>query len=413
MPIPPNALAERSIIASALSSPTCAEIVLDRMSLRDFTDQASIAAYRAMQSLQRRGESIDVVTVAVEASEALYAVMEDHAIYSDSGIHAVCDTVLELSRQKQLVSLYESERQAIERDGARSHESGESVTGKIHAILDGSTQHEYRPSEAADSFCADLDKEVRGVPWCIQGLHELCGPMGGGELIVLGGRPGTGKTAFALSQAIYLARNGCPVGIFSMEMAARELVARQFAHETGVPMIRLKTRRWADGEKDLVLSVKETIGSWPLIIDDTARLTPTRLRRRLRAMIARSNVQAAFVDYIQLMSGEGNTQNRATEIGQVTRELKITAKEFDIPIVALSQLSRKNESRADPRPLLSDLRESGSIEQDADGVIFTHREIRHVCGQEVLENMLLVGKSRNGPIGLVEASMDQVRMKWS
>lgn len=405
---------ERSLIASALGNPVAADTVLEQITPSDLTDAGCRAALEAMRTVQGRGEPISMASVSMEAGMVVYEVVTDStAVYWS--VQPLCDIILEHSRRRKLRRAYQDEIRRID-DGSTVAESADRIVAEVGSIMDGGGGAGLSQAQQLDELVSTIDTApVDSAPWCVRGLHDMLGPMGRGDLIILGGRPSCGKTALAMSEAIFLARNGCPVGFFSLEMSARDLIIRQVSHETGISFASIRNRLLTSAERDQIREVYQGMKLWPIIVDDTARMTPSRLRRRARAMVQREKVQVVFVDYIQQMEGDEvrRGENRQQQVTAISRELKLTARELDITIIALSQLSRQNESRQDKRPQLSDLRESGAIEQDADSVLFVHKEACFRAGKEVIDHMVLVGKQRNGPIGEASGKFDPVRMKWS
>ncbi len=249
---------------------------------------------------------------------------------------------------------------------------------------------------------------VTGVPTGFRDMDTLTGGWQNSDLVIIAGRPSSGKTAFALS----LARNAAThtekqtgVGIFSLEMSLQQLVMRLLCAEARVDAHLVRTGRLPDDDWRKLSMGAGRLTNTPIYIDDTAGLGILELRAKARRLKAERNIGLLIVDYLQLMQGPKNAENREKEISSISRSLKGLAKELNIPVIALSQLSRAVESRTDKRPILSDLRESGAIEQDADVVAFVHRsemyedpssdDYRDIEGKAEI----IVGKQRNGPVG--------------
>lgn len=254
----------------------------------------------------------------------------------------------------------------------------------------------------------DPNEHSIGVPTGYNQLDEMLGGFQNSDLVILAARPSMGKTAFALS----LARNVCldagvPVAVFSIEMAAIQLVVRLLSAEAKINAHDIRTGRISD---DMLPKIAQNIGilsEAPLYIDDSASLSVMELRAKCRRLKVEHNIGLIVVDYLQLLSGPRG-ESREREISVISRSLKQIAKELDVPVIALSQLNRSVESRSDKRPMLSDLRESGSIEQDADVVMFIHRPEHYdittfddgTPTNGVAE--IIIGKQRNGPVGSVK-----------
>ncbi|NQW30129.1 MAG: replicative DNA helicase [Ignavibacteria bacterium] len=245
---------------------------------------------------------------------------------------------------------------------------------------------------------------ITGVPTGFAQLDTLLSGLQPSDLIILAARPSMGKTAFALSIAREAARNGKAVGFFSLEMAAHQLVLRLISADAGIGLQSLRSGRLTSKEMQELVKRVDGLMNAPIYIDDSASMTPVELRAKCRRMKVEHKVDLVIVDYLQLLHAP-KTESREREISLISHTLKAIAKELNIPILALSQLNRTLESRADKRPMLSDLRESGSIEQDADVVMFVHRpeyyKLTTFEDGTSTENAaeIIIGKQRNGPTG--------------
>ena len=246
-------------------------------------------------------------------------------------------------------------------------------------------------------------EQVTGVTTGYNRLDQMTAGLQPSDLIVLAARPSMGKTAFALNMAMRAAvQDNVPVAIFSLEMSMDQLMMRMLCAWGKVDLGHLR-RGYLDSEEWYRLyNAADVLGQAPIYIDDTPALSPLELRARTRRLKAESGVGLVMVDYLQLMRGSRRTDSREQEISEISRSLKSLAKELDIPVIALSQLNRKLEERTDKRPLLSDLRESGAIEQDADVIMFIYRdEVYHKQPDNPHKGTaeIIIGKQRNGPIG--------------
>lgn len=243
---------------------------------------------------------------------------------------------------------------------------------------------------------------VTGVATQFKGLDRFTSGFQPGDLIILAARPSMGKTSLALNVAINVARQGTSVGVFSLEMAAEQLTLRLLSTESGIDHQKIRNATISSEEWIGLTHVAAELGDMKLFIDDTAGINVMELRAKARQLKSKNNVGMLVIDYLQLLHGGRRHENRHQEVSEISRFLKALAKELSIPIIALSQLSRAVDSRVDKRPLLSDLRESGAIEQDADVIMFLYRDV--VYNQET-ENPdlaeLIIGKQRNGPTGTV------------
>jgi replicative DNA helicase len=255
---------------------------------------------------------------------------------------------------------------------------------------------------------ADSPNDITGVPSGFVDFDKMTSGMQAGDLIVLAARPSMGKTALAINIAEHVALNeGLPVAVFSMEMGASQLAIRIVGSIGRIDQQRLRTGKLNQEEWPRLTEAMEKLRNVSLHIDETPSLTPMELRANARRL-ARTcgKLGLIVVDYLQLMSGNtssSNGDNRATEIGEISRGLKMLAKELQCPVIALSQLNRSVETRTDKRPMMSDLRESGAIEQDADVIMFIYRDdYYNKDSKEPGVAEIIIGKHRNGPTGTVK-----------
>src|SRR4030066_1762051 len=248
------------------------------------------------------------------------------------------------------------------------------------------------------------DEETLVVPTGFIDLDRLLGGLQSSDFLIIAGRPGTGKTSFMLS----VAKNAAlihkkHIAIFSMEMSNDQLAQRLIAQETGIDSHHLRTGKLTDDEWALFAQAIEVLNDTHIFLDDTPGLTPIQLRTKCRRLHMEYNLDLILVDYLQLMSSGVRSENREQEVSYISRNMKILARELNVPVLAAAQLSRAIEQRADKEPQLSDLRESGSLEQDADVVMFLHRP--ELYNKETIQQHLAqikIAKHRNGPVGTIE-----------
>jgi replicative DNA helicase len=247
-------------------------------------------------------------------------------------------------------------------------------------------------------------EEIMGVPTGFYDLDKLLGGLQPSDFLIIAGRPGTGKTAFMLSAAKHAAQSlKKHVAVFSMEMSNEQLVQRLIAQETGIDTQRLRTGKLKEDEWPIFIEAIEILRETLIFLDDTPGLTPLQLRTKCRRLHLEYNLDLIIVDYLQLMSSGTRSENRVQEVSFISRNMKILARELNVPVLAAAQLSRAIEQRTDKEPQLSDLRESGSLEQDADVVMFINRP--ELYEKDTLKQNLAqikVAKHRNGPVGNVE-----------
>lgn len=251
---------------------------------------------------------------------------------------------------------------------------------------------------------ARRDEEIFGVPTGFIDLDRLLGGLQSSDLLIIAGRPGQGKTSFLMSAAKNAAQTFKKhVAIFSMEMSNEQLVQRLISQETGINSQRMRSGKLEDNEWDLFAQAIEVLGDTHVYLDDTPAISPTQMRAKCRRLHMEFGLDLIVVDYLQLMQGDTRNDNRVQEVSQISRNLKVLARELNVPVLAAAQLSRAVEQRADKRPVLSDLRESGSLEQDADIVMFIYRP-EFYEEDSLKKNIaeIMVSKHRNGPTGNIE-----------
>jgi replicative DNA helicase len=260
----------------------------------------------------------------------------------------------------------------------------------------------FRSIEAA----GQKEGKVTGVRTGFAGLDAMTAGLQAGDLIVVAGRPSMGKTAICLNMATYAAlRDGRTVLFFSLEMGKEQLVRRMLCSEGRVDASRVRTGKLADDEWPRLIEAAGELSEAPIYVDDTAAMSALEVRAKARRLMSERGLDLVIIDYLQLMRGRGRAaqESREREISDISRSLKALAKELKVPVVALSQLNRELEKRQNKRPMLSDLRESGAIEQDADLILFVYREEHYDPDTDkVGVAEVIVGKQRNGPTGTVE-----------
>ncbi|WP_296225178.1 replicative DNA helicase [Ralstonia sp. UBA689] len=295
---------------------------------------------------------------------------------------------------RQLLDEAESKVFAIAEEGAR----GQKGFLEIQPLL---TQVVERIDEL---YHRDSQSDITGIPTGFVDLDRMTSGMQGGDLIIVAGRPSMGKTAFSLNIGEHVAvEQGLPVAVFSMEMAGTQLAMRMLGSVGRLDQHRLRTGRLLDEDWPRLTHSIQKMNDAQLFIDETPALNPMELRARSRRLARQcGQLGLIIIDYLQLMSGSGGGENRATEISEISRSLKGLAKELNCPVIALSQLNRSLEQRPNKRPVMSDLRESGAIEQDADVILFIYRDqVYNPDSPDKGTAEIIIGKQRNGPIGTV------------
>jgi replicative DNA helicase len=426
--VPPHSVeAEQSVLGALLIDNQAFDRIADIVGADDFYRDDHRRIWRHIVKLIEAGKPADVVTVgeSIEASEdkdrvggVAYLGLLAQNTPSALNIRRYAELVRERAVQRRLAQVAteiaesalnpagKDVGQILDEAESRIMEVGESGSRGRQGFEEVQTVL-ARVFERIDHLYHREDKsEVTGIPTGFLDLDEKTAGLQPGDLIIVAGRPSMGKTAFALNIAEHVAvDNGLPVAIFSMEMSATQLAMRMLGSIAEVDQHKMRTGRLADEEWSKLSVAMERLHAAPIFIDETAALNALELRARARRM-RRScgKLGLVVVDYLQLMSAAREGENRATEISEISRSLKALAKELEVPVVALSQLSRAVEQRNDRRPMMSDLRESGAIEQDADVILFIYRdEVYHPDKPEAKGRAeVIIGKQRNGPIGKVE-----------
>jgi len=416
--------AEISVLGGMLIDGDAVALAVELIDDGAFYKEANRRLYRAMIRLYNRGEVIDVVTLTDElkssreldsAGGMAYVAQLVDAVPTAANIEYHC----RILRDKALL------RRLIESATEIVRDAYDAPAGEVEETLDRAEQRIFEIAQAqqrsgfvwikeilwpAFERIEELQRRpgtVTGVPTGIEELDSLTAGFQRSDLIVLAGRPSMGKTALALNFAQHAAIEAeITVAIFSLEMAKESLVQRLLCAEGRVDSSRLRRGTLRDEEYSRLATAAGLLNTAPVWIDDTPAISALEIRAKARRLRAEVDLGLIIVDYLQLMSGPRNAENRQQEISSISRALKAVAKELGVPILALSQLSRAPEQRADHRPVLADLRESGAIEQDADLVLFIYREEVYKSRDELQQDPtlegkadLIVGKQRNGPTG--------------
>ncbi|MDA8297773.1 MAG: replicative DNA helicase [Actinomycetota bacterium] len=418
--IPPHNLeAEESLLGAMLLSRDAIAAALEHCSAGDFYKPSHAHIFEAITALYAAGEPADTVTVADELRRA--GALEE--VGGPAGLVALQANTPAISSAARYAGIVEEHallRRLIGVAGEIS-ELGYSLPDDVVGTIDRaeSMVFEVAQRRTADSIAPleellsksldrleelyDRGEAITGVPTGFHDLDELLAGLQPSNLVVVGARPSMGKTAFALGMAAAAAVSNVPVLFFSLEMSHLEIAQRVLCAEARVDATRMRNGRLHEDDWSKISHAIGRLGSAPLHIDDNPNVTIMDIRAKARRMKSRGGLGLVVIDYLQLMTGRTSAENRQVEISEISRGLKLLARELEIPVIALSQLSRTLESRADKRPMLADLRESGAIEQDADVVMFLYRdEVYNAESPDRGTAEVLVAKHRNGPTGVVQ-----------
>jgi replicative DNA helicase len=424
--VPPHNLeAEESVLGSMMLSGEAIASVVEAMKSEDFYRPAHQRIYESILGIYGRGEPVDAITVvedlkrrqildAVGGPLYVYNLVESVPTPASAGYYAriVAEHAL-LRRLIEAASQIMAKAYAIPEDPRKAADEAE---GLVYAVSRREDQDQVvSVRELVDESMEALehiqarDSRFAGIPTGFQDLDELTSGLQKGNLIVVAARPGVGKSSFVTN----LARNvavgesageggGAPVMMFSLEMSRFEIGMRLLCGEARVPWDKVRSGRVATEEWTRIAEAAEVLHEAPLFIVDSGNVTIVDIRAKARRQrSSRQGLGLIIVDYLQLMSGHGRVESRQQEIAEISRSLKLLAKELDIPVIAVSQLNRDPERRQDKRPQLSDLRESGAIEQDSDIVMFIHRDDSEEDPMKKGKADIIVAKHRNGPTATV------------
>jgi len=428
MRVPPHSVeAEQSLLGGLLLDNQAFDKVGDQVAADDFYRDDHRRIFRHLVKLIEAGKPADVVTVAesIEASEdrdktggAAYLGALSQNTPSALNIRRYAELVRERAVQRRLAQIAteiaesalgpsgKDVRQLLDEAESRILEVGEAGHRNNQGFKDIKQELARVFERLDDLYHRDNPSGITGIPTGFIDLDEKTAGLQPGDLIIIAGRPSMGKTALALNIAEHVAvDNGLPVAIFSMEMSGTQLAARVLGSIAHVDQHKMRTGRLSDEEWQQLSHAMGRLHEAPIFIDETAALNALELRARARRMRRQcGKLGLVVVDYLQLMSASSQGENRATEISEISRSLKALAKELETPVIALSQLSRAVEGRNDKRPMMSDLRESGAIEQDADVIFFIYRDEVYFPDKTEVKGRaeVIIGKQRNGPIGRIE-----------
>lgn len=417
--LPAHTDAERAVLGALLLNDEYITTISEVIIADDFYNPAHKIIYQAIIDLGQKHKRIDIVTLQNELTKKnqldaiggiIYLLTLQEDIPSVGLIVQHANIVKEKSVLRQLIN----SAATIITNCYTQDDSG------IDAVLDDAEKIIFNISnKRSNNNFVQLDiwlkktfqhlsdikshsKGITGIPSGFQQLDQMTSGFQNSDFIVLAARPSMGKTALAMSVALTAARNGFATGIFSLEMSAEQLTLRLLSAESGIGHHNIRNATISSDEWIDLTNVAAQLAEMKVFIDDTAMLNIMDLRAKARKLKAEHGLQFLVIDYLQLLHSTKKHENRHQEVSDISRSLKALAKELNIPIVALSQLSRAVDSRMDKRPMLSDLRESGAIEQDADLIMFLYRDV--VYNPET-ENPalaeLIIGKQRNGPTGTV------------
>lgn len=421
--IPPHSLeAEQAVLGGLMLDNAAWDQIADKISNKHFYRREHQLIFQAMQTLTQNNKPIDLITVSetlnkmdVEKEMGGFAYLGELAKNTPSAanIAAYADIVHERAVLRELISVgTDISQAAFDPQGRGSAEILDEAERKVFDIAERDVRGQGPESirsilaHTIDSIEKRFENNnpITGIATGFSDMDKLTAGMQPGDLLIVAGRPSMGKTTFAMNIAEHAAiRSQKSVLVFSMEMPGESLAMRMLSSLGRIDQNKLRTGKLVEDDWTRLTSAVSILSEAKLFIDETPALTPIELRARARRIAKEHEPLGLIViDYLQLMRGQSHTENRTAEISEISRSLKALAKELKVPIIALSQLNRSLEQRPNKRPVMSDLRESGAIEQDADVIIFIYRdEVYHEDSPDKGTAEIIVGKQRNGPIGTV------------
>ena len=419
--VPPNSIeAEQSLIGGLMLDALAYDKVGDVIEASDFYRQDHRLIYQAIVELVEKGSPCDVVTVSehldthgqLDSAGGLeYLATLANETAGAANAKAYANIVRERSTLRSLINAgNEIAGSAFSNDGRTAAEVLDAAEGLVFRIAEKGARGKKGFKSLKDILPEAVDRidelhrsegSITGISSGFNEFDKMTAGLQAGDLVIVAGRPSMGKTTFAVNIAENAAIGSqTPTAIFSMEMPDQQLAMRMISSLGRVDQSHLRSGNFPDEDWSRINTAVQLMSEAPIFIDDTPGLSPTEIRARCRRLHREHNLGLIVVDYLQLMQVHGNTENRATEISEISRSLKALARELECPVIALSQLNRSVEQRTDKRPVMSDLRESGAIEQDADLIIFIYRE--EVYNQDTPRKGIAdicIAKQRNGPIG--------------
>jgi len=420
--VPPHSVqAEQSLLGGLLLDNRAWDQIADLLSGTDFYRREHRLIFSAIGALIERGDPCDVITLSewLEANSQLddvgglsYLGTLAKDTPSAANIRAYANIVRDNSVLRQLADvgteIANSAYYTEGRDTPSLLDNAEKLVFRItdQGVTRGSGFHDIKEllTRAVDRIDTlfHQDNPLTGVSTGFTQVDEMTAGLQSSDLVIVAGRPSMGKTTFAMNIAEHAAiKDQVPVAVFSMEMPGEQLAMRLMSSLGRIDQTKVRTGKLDDDDWPRLTSAVSILSKAPLFIDDTPALSPTELRARARRLKREHDLGLIVIDYLQLMQVPGSNENRTGEISEISRSLKALAKELEVPVIALSQLNRSLEQRPNKRPVMSDLRESGAIEQDADVIMFIYRdEVYDEDSPDKGTAEIIIGKQRNGPIGM-------------
>jgi replicative DNA helicase len=429
-----NIPAERIVLGYIMRSHNSFEESIEKVKDQYFVDPRHQVIFNLLVHLYNQGSTIDENVILMELFDrdlVQKAGGEDYVISLIEDVIAVRDIEYHINVLQEKYLL-----RGIFQISEELHTSAKDASIDVQTLLDeaetrfsdlanqqsmeefADVRHEMNQLMTKITEISKSDGSITGIDTGFTQLNDMTAGFQPGDLIILGARPSMGKTAFALNlvENMIKLKNKPSIAFFSLEMGTQSLLQRMLSAESGVRSDHIRTGKLDNEEWALINAASSTLAKTNLYIDDTPGITVNQLRTKARKLNREKNLDAIFIDYLQLIHGNGKSESRQQEVSLISRSLKALARELELPVIALSQLSRNLEQRGanDRRPMLSDLRESGSIEQDADVIMFLYREEYYIHDKEQINGSekeglteVIIGKQRNGPVGTVKLRFEK------
>jgi len=419
--IPPQNLeAESAVLGSMLLEESAISSAMELLKEDDFYKDANRKIFSVICHLYSKNKAVDLLIVAEELKKQndlddiggpAYLASLTTSVPTAANVEYYAKIVKEKSILRKLI---DTATQVITQGYESDHENVEIILDRAEKMIFDITSKKVEPSftplkdiikdsiETIDNLYQNKT-HVTGLPTGFTDFDIQTAGLQPSDFIVIAGRPSMGKSSFALNLIENIAvKENIPVAIFSLEMSKEQLVQRLLCSHARVPIHKVRTGYLSQSDWPNLTNAAGHLSEAPIYIDDTPGISVLELRAKARRLKSHHNIRLILIDYLQLMQGSGDSESRQQEISEISRSLKALARELDIPVIAISQLSRKSEDRTDKRPLLSDLRESGAIEQDADLVVLLFRQEYYYPNEENKGKAeVIIAKQRNGPVGMI------------
>ncbi|HBG27380.1 MAG TPA: replicative DNA helicase [Phycisphaerales bacterium] len=424
--MPESLEAEAAVLGSMILDPQCIGLVVQKVVSAAFYRIEHQMIFEAIISLwDKKSDVFDLLLLRDELKNRKqldevggpeYLVKVAESVPSSANVEHYVQIVKDKQMMRELISAAgEVLTEALE-DSGNTAEKLDRAEQKIFAVTQtkvSGTAASMKEllTEAFEAIDKRQGHHITGLPTGYAELDDLTCGLQNGEMVIIAGRPSMGKTSFAMNIAEHIgADNNIPVAIFSLEMSRQQLAERMLCSRGMIDSQVVRKGLINDSQYQELVHAASELSEKPIFVDDTPGITPLELRGKARRLRSRYGIKSIFIDYLQLMSMGGSVESRQQEVSEISRYLKALARELEVPVVVLSQLNRASEGREGHRPRMSDLRESGSIEQDADVIMLLHREDYYHKGEEGYENTsgaeVIIAKQRNGPTDTVELSFN-------